>query len=227
MESVVVSLGGSVLIPGDEDSHYLSSLANLIREASKRYHLYLICGGGKVARYYISEGRALGASERQLDEMGIMVTRINARLLQLALGDAVAEGMPTNAEEAARLGRQGSIVVMGGTEPGHTTDAVAAMVAAEVGAVRIINATSVPAAYTKDPRKHADAVRLQKMTHAELHTLVNKGLHGAGPSDVFDKKGAEIAMRASIPILIVAGRDLEDLGRAIRGEPFEGTYVGP
>ncbi|MEI6796441.1 MAG: UMP kinase [Methanomassiliicoccales archaeon] len=227
MESVVVSLGGSVLIPGDEDSRYLSSLADLIHEASKEYHLYLVCGGGKVARYYITEGRALGASERQLDEMGIMVTRINARLLQLALGGAAAQGMPTSAKEAAELGRKGGIVVMGGTEPGHTTDAVAAMVAAEIGADRIINATSVPAAYTKDPRKHADAVRLQKMTHAELHTLVNKGLHGAGPSDVFDKKGAEIAMGASIPILIVAGRDLEDLGRAVRGEPFQGTYVGP
>jgi uridylate kinase len=227
MESVVISLGGSVLIPGEEDARYLSSLAALIKEASKRYRLYLVCGGGKVARYYINEGRALGASERQLDEMGIMVTRINARLLQLALGEMAAQGMPMNAKEAAEMAKKGGIVVMGGTEPGHTTDAVAAMVAAEVGAARIINATSVPAAYTKDPKKHADAIRLSKMTFSELHTLVNKGMHGAGPSDVFDKKGAEIAMRAQIPILIVAGRDLDDLGRAIRGESFQGTYVGP
>jgi uridylate kinase len=226
MDAVVVSLGGSVLIPCDENSRYLASLAVLMRQASSGLRLFLVCGGGKVARYYIGEGRALGASERQLDEMGIMVTRVNARLLQLALGAAAASGTPSSAREAAELGRGGGIVVMGGTEPGHTTDAVAAMVAAEVGAARIVNATSVPAAYTKDPRKHADAVRLSRMTHAELHTLVNKGMHGAGPSDVFDRKGAEIAMRANIPILIVAGRDLEDLGRAVRGEPIEGTYVG-
>ena len=61
--------------------------------------------------------------------------------------------MPTEVLEAHRLERKGKVVVMGGTVPGHTTDAVSAMLAKEVRAVRIINGTSVDAAYTADPRK--------------------------------------------------------------------------
>ncbi len=114
---------------------------------------------------------------------------------------------------------------MGGTSPGHTTDAVAAMVAEAIGAKRIVNATSVDAAYTADPKKYPDAKRLGTITHRELYDLVNKGMHSAGPSDVFDKLGAEVAMRSNIPLLIVQGRDLTELERAIRGEKVKGTLV--
>jgi len=115
--------------------------------------------------------------------------------------------------------------VMGGTTPGHTTDAVAAMVAEAIGAKRIVNATSVDAAYTADPKAHSDAKRLTTITHQELYDLVNKGLHSAGPSDVFDRLGAETAMRANVPLVIVQGRDLKELEHAIRGEKVKGTLV--
>lgn len=226
METVVVSLGGSVLIPGDNDSEYLSKLASLIRELCQDRRIFLVCGGGKIARYYIAQGRDLGASVDELDRLGIGVTRLNAELMQLALGDAAVRGIPTTPSEAKARSLKGKVVVMGGTVPGHTTDAVSAMLAEEVGATRIVNATSVDAAYTADPRKYEDAVRLKKITFQDLHDLVNKGAHGAGPSNVFDRLGAEIAMRNRIPIYIVNGRNLLELRRAILGEEVEGTYVG-
>jgi uridylate kinase len=226
METVVVSLGGSVLIPGDNDSEYLSKLASLIKELCRDRQMFLVCGGGKVARYYITQGRELGASVHELDQLGIGVTRLNAELMQLALGDVAIKGIPTTPFEAKARAMKGKVVVMGGTVPGHTTDAVSAMLAEEVGATRIVNATSVDAAYTADPRRFKDAVRLKRITFQELHDLVNKGAHGAGPSDVFDRLGAQIAMRNRIPIYIVNGRNLIELRRAIIGEDVEGTYVG-
>ncbi|MGD1060095.1 MAG: UMP kinase [Methanomassiliicoccales archaeon] len=225
MERVMVSLGGSVLVPDEQDAVFLRQLAALVRQLSSEYSLILVCGGGRIARYYITQSRELGASRDQLDELGIEVTRLNARMLQLAVGSRASGGLPRTVEEAAKAVESGKVVVMGGTSPGHTTDAVSAMVAEAVGAKRIVNATSVDAAYTADPKAHRDAKRFATMTHQELYDLVNKGLHSAGPSDIFDRIGAEVAMRANIPLVIVQGRDLKELERAIRGEKVKGTLV--
>ncbi len=225
MDYVVVSIGGSILVPGERDPEHISAIAALMRSLVREFHLVLVCGGGRIARYYIANGRQLGASQDRLDELGIGVTRLNARLLQLALGEDASSSVPRTVEEAASATGKGRIVVMGGTEPGHTTDAVAAMVAVRIGAARIVNATSVDAAYSADPNRHKGARRYERLTHRELYDLVNKGLHSAGPSDVFDRKGAEEAMRANIPIYIVSGRDLEDLCAAVRGEKVKGTVV--
>src|SRR2546428_1096140 len=121
MEKVVVSLGGSVLVPGDDDARYLRNLAALFRDVSTRVKLFIVTGGGRIARYYIETGRELGIGERTLDEFGIAVTRLNARLLAAALnGRANREPAKTYAEAAA-LGRRHAIVIMAGTRPRPTT----------------------------------------------------------------------------------------------------------
>src|SRR5437870_7319477 len=138
MEKVVVSLGGSVLVPGDDDARYLRDLAALLRDVSARVKLFVVTGGGRIARYYIETGRAFGIGERTLDEFGIAVTRLNARLLAAALaGRANREPAKTYAE-AAKLARRYPIVIMAGTRPGHTTDRVSASLARFVHAARIV-----------------------------------------------------------------------------------------
>jgi len=184
----------------------------------------VVCGGGKVARYYTDTGRALGGTEDRLDLLGIGATRLNAGLLALALGDLSSSDIPTTAEAAAALNAPGRIVVMGGTAPGHTTDAVAVMVARALHGARVINATSVDAVYSADPRTHLDAVKYDRLTIKQLGDLVYKD-HGAGKSSVFDPLGVKIAAEEKIDIAMVAGRDLVDLKKAILGEPFKGTYI--
>jgi uridylate kinase len=226
MENVVVSIGGSVIVPGNDDHVYLAALARLIGGLCEERQVYLVCGGGKTARYYINTGRELGGTVHELDDLGIAVTRLNAGLVQLALGDKAVRRVPHTVKDAKLIAQPGKVVVMGGTVPGHTTDAVSAMLAEEVHASRIVNATSVDAAYTADPKKCKEARRLQRISFKELYDLVNKGEHGAGPSDIFDRLGADIAMKHRIPIYIVNGRDLEELRKAILGLEVEGTYVG-
>jgi len=225
MDKVVVSLGGSVIVPDDDDDIFLKRFAEMVWSLCDRYQLYLVCGGGRIARYYIKVGRALGLQESDLDELGIMTTRINATLVARVLGEKSIDKVPTDILEAHRMERKGKVVVMGGTVPGHTTDAVSAMLAKEVKAVRIVNGTSVDAVYTADPRKDPKAERLPRLTHQQLYELVNVGLHGAGPSNVFDRLGAQIARDNHIDIYIVDGRDLADMRAAIEGRPIKGTVV--
>jgi len=225
MDKIVISLGGSVLVPDEGDAKYLRKLAWLLIEMSKEFQICIVCGGGRIARYYISTGRELDFRKEELDNLGIAVTRLNATMLLLALGDDAMPAMPRSEEEAARLIEDGGIIVMGGTTTGHTTDAVAARVAELIKAKRIVNATSVDAAYSADPKEFPDARRYASMTLKQLYDLVDKGVHEAGPSTVFDRLGAEIALRAGIPIYIINGRDLDEMENAIIGKDIKGTIV--
>lgn len=225
MEKVVVSLGGSVLVPGEDDARFLADLVALLRRVSSRVRLFAVTGGGRVARYYIETGRALTISERHLDELGIGITRVNARLLGLALrGRANPEPARTYAE-AARLARRYPVVLMAGTRPGHTTDRVSASLARFVGAARIVNATSVEGVYTADPRRDPEARLLEHLDFEELVRLSGEGHRAAGPSVVFDPVAARVLARDRIPLSVVRGRDLKSLEAAILGRPFHGTLV--
>ena len=223
-KKVVVSIGGSILVPGNGDSDYIKRLADMLKGICDDMHIVIVCGGGKIARYYTETGKELGGNTYQLDMLGIGATRLNAGLLAIALGDISSTDIPLTVEETASRSKAGRITIMGGTVPGHTTDAVATMVAREMKADRVINATSVDAVYTDDPRKNPNAKRLSKITVKELEDLVYKE-HGAGRSSVFDPLGVKIATEEKIDIVIVDGRDLGDLKNAILGNGVKGTVV--
>jgi len=225
MEKVVVSLGGSVLVPGEDDARYVHALAQLLQSLSSRVKLFVVTGGGRVARYYIETGRSIGIGERTLDEFGIAVTRLNARLLSAALRGRANREPATAYAEAARLARRYPIVVMGGTRPGHTTDRVSASLARFVRANRIVNATSVDGVYSADPKRNPSARLLPHVGFADLVRLSGKGHRTAGPSVVFDPVAARVVARDRIPLSVVHGRDLRALRAAILGEPFHGTRV--
>ncbi len=225
MEKVVVSLGGSVLVPDEDDARAIDGLVTLLRSVSRKVKLFAVTGGGRVARYYIETGRALGVPERRLDELGIGITRMNARLLGAALKGVANREPATSYAEAARLARHYPVVLMAGTRPGHTTDRVSASLARFVRAARIVNATSVDGVYTTDPRKDPAARRLDRISFEDLVRITGEGHRAAGPSMVFDPVAARVLARDRIPLSVVRGRDLASLEAAILGHSFQGTLV--
>jgi len=225
MDTVVISIGGSILVPDDDDKDYIVKLASMLNRLSKELKLFVVVGGGRIARYYIKLGRSLGADESYLDDVGIAVTRLNARMLIVALGDSAYHIPAETFDEALSAAKNHSIVIMGGTHPGHTTDAVSAMLGERAGAVRLVNATSVDGVYTADPKKDPKAKRLKKITFSELIEICNKVAPGAGPNVVFDPLGAKIVARSGIETRVVHGRDLDELEKSILGKQFNGTIV--
>lgn len=225
MDTVVVSIGGSILIQDKDDIGFFKKLAKALLDKSANHKLYVVTGGGKMAREYIHIGRELGASETYLDEIGIDITRLNARLLITALGEK-AYHMPARIiEEALQAGRTNQIVVMGGLHPGFTTDAVSAMMAERVDAKWLVNATSVPGVFSADPRMNPDAKMIEKMTYDELITIVDKGERAAGPHIVFDPLAARIVKRSHIRTIVCDGRNLQALMSAIDGDGSAGTLI--
>ncbi|UCE73551.1 MAG: UMP kinase [Methanomassiliicoccales archaeon] len=226
MEQVVISIGGSVLVPGKDDVDYIKSLAELLLNASAKCKLFVVTGGGRIARYYINLGRDLGIEEQNLDELGIEATRLNAKLLILALGDGAYPKPALDVKEAAQAGNNHKIVVMGGTVPGHTTDAVSAMIAEKIGAQRLVNATNVNGIYDSDPKQNSHAKRFDKMSYDQLKDISSANHDKAGPNVIFDPKGTRIIAREKIPLFVCNGRDLHALKKSILGEEFDGTIVG-
>jgi uridylate kinase len=225
---VVLSLGGSVLLTGKNDAAYLRELAQLLREVSSKRPLAVVVGGGRTARTYIDLGRSLGLTEIELDELGIGATRLNARLVALLLSPSAPPLPPTTVAEAVEDVGRWPVVVMGGTEPGHTTDAVAALLAERLHAERLVNATRFPGVFEADPESHPEAKRLSLLGMREFRDMVVAGTNGkAGQRYPFDRLGIERLLRAQIPLIILDGRDLPQLRAALEGRAFEGTLVQP
>ncbi|MDO9537609.1 MAG: UMP kinase [Thermoplasmata archaeon] len=225
MDTVVISIGGSILVPDDDDKDYIVKLASMLNRLKDDTRIFIVVGGGRIARYYIKLGRSLGADESYLDDVGIEVTRLNARMLIVALGNSAYHVPAITFDEALSAAKNHSIVIMGGTHPGHTTDAVAAMLGERAGAIRLINATSVDGVYTADPKKDPTAKKLDNISFDQLLEICMKVAPGAGPNVVFDPLGAKIVARSGIETRVVHGRNLAELEKAILGQEFRGTIV--
>jgi uridylate kinase len=221
MKKIVISLGGSVLVPSLE-SNNISRYVSVLSRLAGKCGIFIVVGGGGEARRYIQVARELGAGEATADDLGILVTRLNARLLVAGLGDAAYPRVAENYTEAREFAQTGKIVVMGGITPAQTTDAVSAVLAESVGADLLINATSVNGIYSADPKKDAAAVRYERLTPQELLDIITGSRMDAGANNVLDIVAGKVVERSGIPLLVLDGRDPENLYRAI----VEGTFVG-
>jgi uridylate kinase len=224
MKTVVISLGGSILIP-DLENHRIRDYVPVLKKIAKKCQLYVVVGGGGEARRYIEVSRGMGIDEGTSDEIGILVTRLNATLLIAALGgDAYPEVARTHTE-AIRFGESKKIVIMGGITPGQTTDAVAAVLAERVGASAFINATSVDAVYSEDPKKNPKAKKFTTLSPKKLLEIVGAGGLGAGSNNVLDVIAARIVERSRIPRVVLDGRVPKNLSDAILDGNVKGTIV--
>jgi uridylate kinase len=211
----VYSLGGSILAGRDVKS--LREYADALRQLAAEHQIFVVVGGGKIAREYIEKARALGASEMFCDMIGIGATKLNSALLVAALGASSPQEIPDSYAQAARLAQHGRIVVMGGVAPGQTTDAVAALLAEYVHADKLVVATSVDGVYTADPEKDPSARKLERMTYRQLARLAMETEMKAGSRSPVDPLAAKIIERSSIPTAIVLGSKIENLRKGALG----------
>jgi len=222
MKTIVLSIGGSVVLSEDADHSFFRQLVGLLNKLSKQYKIYMVVGGGKMARAYIKAGRELDISEGQLDELGIAITRVNATLLTNIIVKSNKK-IPVTTDEAKNIDKP--IVIMGGTTPGHSTDMVGAELAEKVHADKFIIATNVDGIYDKDPNKHADAIQLKEVTIDELLKTYGAEWNSAGSNVVVDGPALQVIKRTKIPTFVVNGGRLDQLEKAITNHSFNGTKI--
>jgi uridylate kinase len=224
---VVVSIGGSVLAP-DLDADRVAAYAGIIEDLVESGHeVGVVAGGGTTAREYIGTARDLGANEIELDELGIAVTRLNARLLIAALGETAAPSPAETLEDAETALRRGEVAVMGGTAPGHTTDAVGTALAESVDADLVVYATSVPGVFDADPNADGDATKFDELTADELVDVVRSIDIEAGSNAPVDLLAAKLLQRSGLRGIVLDGTHPEAVRRAVDSGEHEGTEIVP
>ncbi|MDZ7700872.1 MAG: UMP kinase [Halobacteriales archaeon] len=224
---VVLSIGGSVLAPDlepDRVREYADAVERLVEAGCS---LGVVVGGGGVAREYIRSARALGANEIQLDQLGIAVTRLNARLLIAALGDRAAVSPADDYDEAVETMRRGEVAVMGGAIPGQTTDAVSAAIAEQVEADLLVFATSVDGVYSADPNENDDVEHYPELTAGELVEVISGIEMAAGSSAPVDLLGAKLIERSGMRTIVLDGADPDAVVDAVLAGEHAGTDILP
>lgn len=221
---VVVKLGGH-LFPTKLDTGQIAAFSNAITELhSSGHRIVVVTGGGRVARKYIDAARMLGASEFTCDLLGIAISRVNAQLFITSLGKVAYPQPVTSLEEALKMSDSDKIIVLGGLQPGQSTNAVAGLIAEAYQADLLVNATDVDGVYTADPDEDSHAKKLDVIrTDALLQLLLSKRLE-AGSYVLFDPVAIKIVERSRIPTRIIDGRKPANLFAAIQGKNV-GTLI--
>jgi uridylate kinase len=223
---IVLSVGGSMINPGRPNMKFLGELAVVLARAHRRNGLAVVTGGGAPAREFANAIRGMGGTHFLADKAAILSTRQNALLLISALGKDAWTTVPSTFDEAVDFSRSGRIVVMGGTIPGITTDADAALLAEALGAERIVNVSKVDGIYSSDPKKDVNAKKIGRLGFGKLLELASAGdRRVAGENFVFDLVACKIVARSGIETHFV-GPDGRDIENAISGKRHSGSIVG-
>ncbi len=231
MPTHVVAIGGSLLRPelSEERSNWFGQLRQMVVhfEGNGR-KLGIVVGGGLPAREGINLAKESFSNPYRLDTVGIAATRLNATILQqslLDIGCSVSPTIPTSTAQAADLLQSHNIIVMGGTKPGHTTDAVSVALARDCGSSYCVIATNVGHIHDSDPKLNPDAKPIEELTLSELSKITGEEALSPGQSAAVDPIAVQRAMDAGIKLAVVDGRDLSRIEDALEGRPFVGTLV--
>jgi len=199
--------------------------ADVIKDLRDQGHeVAVVVGGGSIARDLIVFAREIGLSEHEQDEVAISASRIFAQILAMKIGGFSWKDVPRTIDEAVKMLRDRGIVIMGGVKPGMTTDTVAALLASQAEADLIIKATDQNGIYTKDPKKHPDAEKLDEIRFENLSHVLVENKHRAGIHQIIDPEAVRVLMEKRIKTIVVNGFNPENILLAAKGEKI-GTII--
>ncbi len=185
----------------------------------------MVIGGGNIFRGL--QGSAQGMERTTADYMGMLATVMNALAMQSALEarnvftrvisaipmDQVCE--PYIRRRAVRhLEKKRVCIFAAGTgNPYFTTDTAATLRASEMACEAIFKGTKVDGVYNKDPVKHTDAVRYDKVSYGDV---LAKRLA------VMDASAIALARDNGLPIIVFSLDEEGGLKGILAGS---GTYT--
>lgn len=226
-ETIVMSVGGSLIVPDAIDTTFLTNLKNLIHTdaATTGRRFIIIAGGGKTARRYQDAASAVtDLTSDDLDWMGIHATRLNGHLLRTIFRDIAYPVMITNPDDILDIHPNENVIIAAGYRPGCSTDLRAIQIAERVGAAKVINLSNTDYVYTDNPHTNPDAVKIEDITWTEFRKLIPDEW-APGLSTPFDPIAAREAEIHNIEVAQLNGLKLECLAHYLANESFVGTRI--
>jgi len=222
---IVLSLGGSLIIPDEINVDYLKQFKKTILKNTDKCKFIVVCGGGSIARKYISALSKIGMNDLFQSFAGISATRMNARFISYFFRQNQERGIPHTMGELKRYVRKFDIVFCGALEykPNQTSDSTAAEIAKKFKTI-FINLTDVSGLYDKNPKEHKDAKFISKISWKNFNKIVDKIKFKPGQHFVLDQTAAKMIMKNRITTYIL-GRDMNQLENVLKSKKFKGTII--
>ncbi len=226
IETVIISVGGSLIVPDQIDTAFLSSLKSLVLLGIARgTRFIIITGGGKTARRYQEAAREVSAlSAEDLDWIGIHATRLNGHLLRTIFRDVAYRTMITNPDDILDIPEQTPLIIAAGYRPGSSTDLRAVQIAERRGAKKLVNLSNIDYVYTADPNKDATAEKIENISWSDFRKLLPTEWD-PGLSAPFDPVAAREAERLKMEVAIINGLNMPELQKYLTAEVFQGTII--
>lgn len=225
--TIVISLGGSLIVPDAIDTLFLEEFRNLIERhiTFSGQKFIIIAGGGKTARrYQEAASHVVELNPEDLDWIGIHATRLNGHLLRTIFRDLAYPTIITNPDEITDVPKETPLVIAAGYRPGASTDLRAVQIAHNAGARKLINLSDIDYVYTADPQKDLNAEKIEDVSWEEFLKLIPTEW-SPGLSSPFDPIAARVAMQHGIEVAIINGRNTKEVEAYIQNEPFVGTRI--
>jgi uridylate kinase len=223
-KSIVMSLGGSIIIPDEADIEFLKSFISAIKEyVSNDFNFLIITGGGRTCRKYNDYLKQIvDSSNEDLDWLGISTTRVNAELVRIAFGNLAYEKVVLDPNFIPKTDKP--IIVGGGWKPGNSSDLAAVHAANSIGATKIINLSNIDYVYNKDPKKNPDAKPIKEISWSDFRQIIPKEW-GPGINSPFDPTAAREAESLGLEVVIMNGKNIENLKNYLNNKEFVGTTI--
>lgn len=228
---ILLKLSGEMLAGPKKTGIDAESIAQIAQDVKTAYdtgvEIGLVIGGGNIFRGVAAS--AQGMDRASSDYMGMLATCINALALQDALEKAKVPTRVQSAIEMAEIAepyirrrairhleKKRIVIFAAGTgNPYFTTDTAASLRAMEINAEVLMKATKVDAIYDKDPTKHKDAKKYDKISYIDV---LKQGLQ------VMDSTAISLCMDNKLPILTFDLAKPGNILKAVLGETI-GTLV--
>ena len=222
---IVISLGGSLIVPNKIDVELLEKFRKIIRKNENKYKFIIVCGGGSIARKYINALREIHASEKLQSMSGISATRMNARFMTYFFDKDANKGIPHDMKQVKGLLLKNNVIFCGALRyaPKQTSDSTSARLA-DYFKTDFINLTNVPGLYNKNPLENKDAKFIPEISWKKLNEMVNKKKYTPGQHFVLDQTASKIIMKNKRTTYIL-GNDLKQLDNLLNNRKFKGTIV--
>jgi len=223
----VISLGGSLIVPGEIDWEFVKSFKELIEEfiaEGKRF--IIVTGGGRLARKYIEAGIKIDEIQNEdKDWLGIHATRLNAHFIRTIFRKYAHPTINKNPYDLEGfLKAKEAILVAAGFKPGNSTDYIAVLIGKQFGAKKIVNLSNIDYVYDQDPRNNVDVKKIENISWVEFQKLVGE-VWDPGANVPFDPVASKLAAEEKMEVAIINGRNIANLKKYFQGQKFIGTEI--
>lgn len=226
-KTVIISLGGSLIVPEEIDWEFVKKFKALIeKQIEKGFKFILITGGGKTARKYIEAAAKVDdINDEDKDWIGIHATRMNAHFIRTIFRKHAHPRINKNPHDLEDFYNfKENILVAAGWRPGFSTDFDAVLLAKYLDIRTIINLSNIDYVCDKDPKKFPDAQKIEEISWADFRKMVGDKWD-PGMNAPFDPIASKEAESIGLEVAIMNGRNLENLEKYLAGEKAEGTII--